>query len=421
MKPSPNLRSFSPILHNWLSLRETLTLSPTQIATINPNTHTAPVFRSRTDAETTAKIYANAPVLIEEGKGASGNPWGLKFMAMLHMANDSRQFRTGQQLAEAGFEREGTNWVPAGLRPKQGISAVEETHADSLAHSDGASSNDRYVPLYEGKMISSYDHRYGDFENAKQKQRADYREIPRPSSDQLIDPSFEVLPRYWVSEAEVDARLSTRGWTRGWLIGWRDITNTTNERTVIATVLPRRGVNHKIPLLFSDQPLNLVVCLLGNMLALPFDFVARQKVGGTNLALFYLKQLPALPPNFYTESRLAALVPSLLELIYTSHALAPFARDLGHDGPPFAWNEERRAHLRADLDAFYARAYGLTRDRLRYVLDPADVMGPDYPSETFRVLKEREIRQFGEYRTQRLVLAAWDRMEASGEFRELGL
>lgn len=73
-----------------------------------------------------------------------------------------------------------------------------------------------------------------------------------------------------------------------------------------------------------------------------------------------------------------------------------------HDSPPFAWDEDRR-------------------DELRYILDPADVKGPDYPSETFRVLKEKEIRQHGEYRTRRLVLEAWDRMEAGGEFTEMGM
>ncbi|MFN3252317.1 hypothetical protein [Roseibium album] len=77
----------------------------------------------------------------------------------------------------------------------------------------------------------------------------------------------------------------------------------------------------------------------------------------------------------------------------------------------FAWDEDRRALLCADLDAFYARAYGLTRDELRYILDSADVKGADYPSKTFRVLKEKEIRNYGEYRTRRLVLEAWDRME----------
>jgi hypothetical protein len=133
------------------------------------------------------------------------------------------------------------------------------------------------------------------------------------------------------------------------------------------------------------------------------------------------KQFPIHPPAFYTEPRLDFVCPKVLELTYTSHALAPFARDLGHNGPPFAWNEERRAHLRADLDAFYARAYGLSRDELRYILDPTDVKDVDYPSETFRVLKEKEIRQLGEYRTRRLVLDAWDRMEADGTFTSLGL
>jgi hypothetical protein len=89
--------------------------------------------------------------------------------------------------------------------------------------------------------------------------------------------------------------------------------------------------------------------------------------------------------------------------------MRPFAEDLGYKGPPFRWDPDRRAHLKAELDAYYARLYGLTRDELRYILDPADVKGEDYPSETFRLLKNHEIRKFGEYRTARLVLQAWDR------------
>jgi hypothetical protein len=81
---------------------------------------------------------------------------------------------------------------------------------------------------------------------------------------------------------------------------------------------------------------------------------------------------------------------------------------IGRNFTPFAWDED----LRAELDAFYARSYGLTRDDLRYILDPEDAMGPGYPSETFRVLKKNEIARFGEYRTARLVLAAWDARES---------
>jgi hypothetical protein len=91
--------------------------------------------------------------------------------------------------------------------------------------------------------------------------------------------------------------------------------------------------------------------------------------------------------------------------------MQPWALALDYNGLPFKFEPDNRAMLRAELDAWYARAYGLTRDELRYILDPADIMGSDYPSETFRVLKNKEMRIFGEYRTQRLVLDAWDKLE----------
>lgn len=67
-----------------------------------------------------------------------------------------------------------------------------------------------------------------------------------------------------------------------------------------------------------------------------------------------------------------------------------------------------------DLDVRYARLYGLDERELRYILDPADVYGEDYLSESFRVLKEKEIAEFGEYRTRRMVLDAWERMKGEG-------
>jgi hypothetical protein len=124
----------------------------------------------------------------------------------------------------------------------------------------------------------------------------------------------------------------------------------------------------------------------------------------------YVKQFPVLSPSDFNSTAIDLIKPRVLELTYTSHALRSWAEDLGYEGHPFAFDPERRALLRAELDAYCAHLYGLTRDELRYILDPADVMGPDYPSETFRVLKNNEIREFGEYRAQRLVLEAWDRL-----------
>jgi len=79
------------------------------------------------------------------------------------------------------------------------------------------------------------------------------------------------------------------------------------------------------------------------------------------------------------------------------------------------WDPESRATYRAELDALYARLYGLTREELMYILDPESVMGKDYPSQTFPGLKNKEIRDYGEYRTMRLVLEAWDRQERQPE------
>lgn len=102
------------------------------------------------------------------------------------------------------------------------------------------------------------------------------------------------------------------------------------------------------------------------------------------------------------------------ELTYTAQSLKPWAEDLGYKGDPFPFDPDRRALLRAELDACYARLYGLNRRELEYILDPKAVHGEAFPSETFRVLKDKEIRLYGEYRTGRLVLEAWDRLEQEG-------
>ena len=426
------------------------TLSPEQIAAINPNTRTAPVFRSRADAELTAKIYSNAPVLIDESKGPAGNPWGVSFMAMFHMSNDSALFRTAGQLAEAGFVRDGTDWVrtdrtfPAGS-PQPGtsdvarestewiafdpppppipasasISAVEDVYGAGpapLARDEPTIT--RYVPLYEAKMTSFFDHRFAGY--GTRGEVRGYRVLPETSIEEHTDPNFEPEPYYWVAKFDLIDRLESLI-NKRWFVAWKDVSSATNERTATFSILPRVAVGHSMPLLFSDQPKRQVVALYCNLNSLIVDYVARSSVAGLHLTYSYLKQFPLFSPAFHTELRLKFVIPRALTLTYTSHALASFASDLGYGGPPFDWDEELRAQMRADLDAFYARAYRLTRDELCYILDPIDIKGSDYPSETFRVLKAKEIRQFGEYRTRRLVLAAWARMEANGEFTELGL
>jgi hypothetical protein len=383
----PEFAFFLRQSHQLADSRRRFTLSPVEISRINPNTKTAPIFRSKEDAELTAKIYARIPVLIDDANVADGNPWGISFMAMFHMANDSGIFRTAVQLGNDGLVQEGSDWVAPG--------PCEEPK--------------RYVPLYEAKMIHQFDHRWATYDGT------DTRNV---TQEENKDSGFEPTPRYWISIRDVMSRLSLKDWTRSWLIGWRDITGVEKIRTMISGVIPAVGCGDKFLLLFPNATASLSAALYTSLNSLVCDYVARQKVGGTSLKYFTFKQLAVIPPSTYTDTDLAFIVPRVLELTYTSYSMVPFARDLGYCGPPFAWDEDRRAQLRAELDAWYTRAYGLTRDELRYILDPADVKGEDYPSETFRVLKNSEIKRYGEYRTRRLVLEAWDRLE-KGELLDI--
>jgi hypothetical protein len=359
---------FATQVYQLSDSRRRFRLAPHDFRLLNPNTGSFPVFRSNADAELTKKIYSNTPVLLkEESEGeAESNPWGIHFMLMFMMNTDSYRF------------------------------------SDRLA--------DGRVPLYEAKFIHQFDHRWATYTSD-----GDGRDV---TPEQKRNPNFNVTPRYWVDPSEVEERLRAKGWTRGWLMGWRDICRATDERTVIASVVPRVGVGNQLPLMLFDDCANsqLFAALLANLSALTLDFVARHKTGGTHMNFFIYKQLPVLPPHRFSDDDLAFIVPRVLELTYTAHDLAPWAQELGYDGAPFVFDADRRALLRAELDAYYARLYGLSRDEMRYILDPADVLGEDYPSETFRVLKNKELSALGEYRTRRLVLEAWDRLE-EGEWR----
>jgi len=410
---------FAFFLHRPNQLRDderVFSLAPEDLVRFNPNTKTCPIFRTRADAELTRKIYLRVPVLINEE--ADENPWGIRFHTMFHMSNASHLFRTRQQLEEEGYRLTGNRFV---RKPA-----------------------DVYLPLYEAKMIWHYDHRFSTYGGAKKRKTA---EMSKLTPEQHADPRYQVLPWYWVPQAEVEGRLAGK-WKRRWLLGFRRIARSTDERTMISLACPGVGLGDTAPICTSKRATFWVVCLLGNFNSLCLDYAARQKIGGTHMDFFYVKQLPALPPSAYSDSDLGFIVPRVAELVYTSWDMAPFFLDLWNEAPgdlrdelvrqwgdgtavtggyreqppewmeeardvampPFVWHEERRAVLRAELDAYYARLYGLTEEELRYILDPADVYGEDFPGETFRVLKKKEIKKYGEYRTRRLVLEAWGRL-----------
>lgn len=488
---------------DFIKIEKWFSLTREEFELINPNTLTCPIFRSKYDSELTKKIYRGSSVLIKEGP-VDSNPWQIKFMAMIHMSNDSGLF----------------------------------------VNSDGPG----LLPLFEAKMIHQYDHRWATYRTGT--------DTGAVNEQEKTDLNFCVTPRYWIDERAVNLKISRlpdlilkplrdgqtelivlsvaiimfsdwlrerygddvqgcmphlfqewreyvtchqfarkvdptslglggdnptcfkpldgsylpcapidqivatanqhTGWIAPdanmlgvllgfsanfpvaidrrspvttddqaiaiaeewlvkscptWLMGWRDVCRSTDYRTLIANVIPKAAVGDKFLLMFPLRPAREVAVLLANLNSLVCDYAARQKVGGTSFKYYTMKQIPVLPPEHYTAADFDYIVPRVLELTYFANDMRPWASEIGYDGDPFPWNPERRSILRAELDAYFAKLYGLDRDELRYILEPADVMGPDYPSETFRVMKNNEIREFGEYRTQRLVLEAWDRLE----------
>ena len=373
----PSVPSFSTTPRTIDDPERGFTLAPADFARVNPNTGTAPVFRTRRDADITRRIYDRHPVLVDRSGGGERRAWPVRYSNMFHMANDSHLFRTAAQLDDGGFYPvQGNHW-------KRG----DET----------------YLPLYQGRMISQFDHRANSIRVNRDSTFNPYlsQEV---SAEQHADPGFLPQTQYWVPSTEVEQGIPE---SRGHSISARHIVRPTDVRTIISSVVPRAGFGHSMFLLLPDDKFEATdVCLVvGNLNTVCFDYVARQKIGGTNLSWYIVEQLPVIAGDDYgrqfgnTTAR-ELVRDHVLRLTYTSHDMAPFARDLGYSGAPFTWDEEERRHLRARLDALYFHLYGLSREDAGYVLG------------TFPIVQKHDQSQFGRYRTRDLILAYMNALSA---------
>ena len=516
-------------------------LSADDIALINPNTHTCPIFRSAKDAELTKAIYRRVPVLIREARDRQPevNPWGVRFNAMFHMANDSHRFHTREQLEADGWKLVGNVFRKGGAE---------------------------YLPLYEAKMIHQFDHRWASYRVQGGKMVA--ADVPLSDKE---DPAFAVLPRYWVEAREVHRRSPVKSNTDSgrnphtshtgdvpgsleapsllepsqslcggdpggnanllgarpadpqsaerqrssvqeasgtyaqrtgrahslgagglrtketgslpsaepsfvgprrnlagrrpvdttgsgarsfagtdasdpaevhanlasprWLMGWRDITRSVEKRTTIADIIPFAAVGDQFLLMYTHTTTRLAAALLGSLNSFVFDFVARQKLSGIHLKYFTMKQTTVLPPDAYSETDLAFVVPRVLELLYTGENLRDFARECGYGGPPFRWDEERRFLLRCELDATLFHLYlpadqsGDWRriplsdgchlvetteqlaDLKRNFSTPREAVS--WILDSFHGGSRGDVAKHGKYHTKRAILEIYDTMSAS--------
>ena len=310
-------------------------------ALVNPNTGTAPIFRTRRDAEIITAIYRRLPVLVDRSSGVEAKAWPVKYFTMFHMTNDSGLFWTREKL-----EKHGAYPVELG-RWRKG--------------------SEEWVPLYVGRMIHQFDHRAAsvtvneeNLHNAALSEGVD-------TSDHA-DPSFVPDAQYWV-QSELVAWPKPKSNQ----IAFRDIARSTDARTFISALIPFAAAGNKLPMCQTDGVATDAI-LVANFNSFAFDFVARNKSQSTTLNWFIVEQLPVVPPAAYAHTfgpKTAADIvrDHVLRLTYTAFDMQPFARDMGYDGAPFVWNEAERRHLRARLDALYFHLYGIAdEDDIRYIL-----------------------------------------------------
>jgi hypothetical protein len=350
-------------------------LSAADFALVNPNTGTAPIFRTRRDAEIATSIYRRAPVLVNKSPGTEQKAWNVTYLRMFDMSQDSEEFFTREQLQKDGA-------YPIGLGRWRKSKA-------------------EWLPLYEGKMVQAFDHRAADV-------TVNLENLHRPAQPAPLDveshanPNRLAAPQYWVSSESVKKfKVPTI------VIGFKDVTSPTNERSMIAAFLPEAGYGNTIPLLYANEQSGAtdLSFYIGCLNSFAFDFCARSKIQGQHLNWFIVEQLPVLTAEHYVRrfgKRTAAEIVKhhILRLTYTAHDMAPFARDMSYvnkDGtvkPPIIWSEGERRHLRARLDALYFILYGVTNeDDIRYILS------------TFPIVERKDSATFdGIYLTRELIL-----------------
>ncbi len=346
-------------------------LPPEELMLVNPNTGTCPVFRTRRDAELTLAAYRRHPVLVRLGE-ESRNPWGIGFMRMFDMANDSGLFHSQESLELEGWALEGNVY-------RRGDRAM--------------------LPLYEGKMIHHFDHRWATYRAGSSSSEL--------TLDEHDNPRLVSLPRYWIDQAEIADKLSTR-WQGDWLLGFRKISRATDERTMISGMFPKTAAGDSLPLLFAD----IYPQILGTLLTtFAVDFLVRQKLGGTNMAFFIVEQLAVPSPEVFDtrcgwssdETLKTWMEKRVVELVHTARDMNAWAVAMGIEGPPYRWIPDRRTALRAELDAAVFHLYGYERGDVDYILS------------TFPIMNRHDIDVHGEERTRRLVLEAYDALAAAVE------
>jgi hypothetical protein len=352
---TPEFVFFAREMEDIEDRKRRIPLSAKDFRLLNPNTRTCPIFRTRRDADLTRRVYRRVRILVDKSRKRAQNPWQVKFLRMYDQTNNADLFRMAEELNAEGFRLDGNRWIK-GKR--------------------------LFLPLYEAKMVQAYDHRAASVVVADNNWMRQGQTEPT-SLVQHQNPEFAPLPRFWVEQSAVATALGDRQAPA--YLAYKDVTSPTNQRTMIAAMVPHAAFVNSAPLILPEATASArdVCCLLANLNSFVYDFVARQKVGGIHLNFFIVEQLPTFPPETYGQrcpwDRRTTLEKwisdRVLKLSCTSDDMRPLAKAAGLSPAVHPWDPDERAQLLAELDAAYFLLYGVKREDAEYILSTFVIAG----------------------------------------------
>jgi hypothetical protein len=408
LQPSADEAEFVFFAHSVNEVREpgrVFSMTAEDIRLLNPDTATCPAFRSRDDARLTIAAYRHVPVL-GRTEESTADRWHLRIpQGLFHQTNDAGLLMEASELEKSGYSQDAVGAYRKG--------------------------QDIWNPMYEGRMIHIFNHRASSVSISETNAFRSGVSVDVTKED-LADPAFFATPRYWASREETERRIPEE-YDAGWFVGFKDVTSATNERTMIAAVIPRTAVVYSIRVIFALGHRSEEICgLVANLNSFCFDFMARGKTPGNHITDYIVRQLPVLAPGTYSAATnwlgdsvcLADwLVPRILELSFTSTNLKPFAVDCGWNGAPFLWDEERRLRLLCELDAAFFHLYFPSSRAGAWVTSDTDNRNEvaqsfatprqavEFVMETFPIVRKRDLARYGDYRTKLMILDIYDEMQ----------
>lgn len=401
-KLSPKFAFFLHSLSEYSQHNRVWNLTSEELKLISPITSLCPTFRSSLDKELTLHIYYQIKSFIVQQ--IDGVDWKKSdYLIMFRSDDSSHLYKSAKQL---GMPDPFSNSFPELNTP-----------------------NGSYLPVWEAKMIHQFDHRYSSFSSVSDdnRRKGNAEEVQNLKKDE----NWIAIPRFWAPITSIQGAFNQRSWNFHWSLGYRDITNATNERTAIASVLPEGGAAQPLNLFLPESPIHAIIWI-SSINSFVVDYIIRQRVGGVHLNITTCRQLPIISPKMMSDKMVAFISQRVLELVYTSPALKPFAQDCGWDCAHFCWSEERRFLLRCELDAAFFHLYmpstetgawkpsrvaeGAVRDETDEELAelkrhfPTPRLAVDYILETFPIVKRKDEAAHGEYRTKRVILEIYDEL-----------